>query len=353
MVAIANKRFFLHHTVKAALPRRNRMALAGFMDELMRSSGEQDGSLYVDTTQGALAEACGVSVSTVRRWERSLVEAGLLRVARMGAPARLLEILDPSADRAVDNSVEGVPSERSHYVTSDAIIQSPVTQSSRLVLMSGREGERSRQGRPQPERPRKPSAAQSADARQVARGIVHSIAQRLGDACTNPSDARPWRLGRRQTSEVEDRITRRLEAINRGTVSDLAVELTRRDVDRVVAYALKAPKPAAYVYSAITRGDWRCDPAPGSQAAKVKAAGKRAEMPVSDLASREGPPLTAEPPATAAERKALESILDATEATLGVREFADQRKSGVAVRALTARLTSAWMQTEARREVLA
>jgi hypothetical protein len=352
MVAVA-KRFFLPHSVTAALPQRNRMALAGFMDELMRSSQRQGSRLFVDTSQRELAEACYVSVSTVRRWERRLVEVGLLRVARMGAPARLLEILDPSANRAVDNSVENGDGRETHYVTSDVIIQSPVTQSDGLVLMSGREGERSRLGRPEPERPRELSDAQTADARQVARGIVHSIAQRLGDACTDQRDARPWRLGRKQTSEVEDRIAQRLEAINRGTVSDLAIAMTRKDVDRVVAYSLKATKPAAHLYRAITSGDWRSDPAPGSEAAKVAKAGKRAEMPVQDLKSREGPPKLAEPPATVAERKALEGILEATRAPKSVRATAARMTSSRSVRDLTARLTDAWMRTMAKREGLA
>ncbi len=347
------KRFFMHHAVKAALPRRNKMALAGFLDELMRSSWEENGGLYVDTSQSVLAEACGVSVRTVQRRERDLIEAGLLRVARMGAPSRLLEILDPSADRAVDNLSESGVDAGGHCDTGDVMITTTVSSRNRLVLMSGREGERSRQGRPEPERRREPSAAQTADARQVARGIVHSIAQRLGEACTDKRDPRPWRLGRKQTSEVEDRITQRLEAINRGAVSDLAIAMTRKDVDRVVAYSLKAAKPAAHLYRAICSGDWRSDPAPGSQAAKVAKAGRRAEMPVQDLKSREGPPKLAEPPATAAEREALARILDITKATPGVREFADRRTSGVGVRALTARLTSAWMQTEAQREVLA
>ena len=352
MVAVA-KRFFMHHTVAAALPQRNRMALAGFMDTLMRSSWKEGSELYVDTSQRELAEACYVSVSTVRRWESKLVEAGLLRVARVGAPARVLEILDPCANRAVDNSVGNGSTRETHYVTSDAIIQSPVTQSNRLVLMSGRGSERSRLGRPEPERRREPSAAQTADARQVARGIVHSIAQRFGEAFNGQGDARPWKLGRRQTARVEDRITQRLEAINRGAVSDLAIAMTRRDVDRVVSYALKAQKPAAHLYSAIVGGDWRSDPAPGSQAARVAAAGKRAEMPVQDLKSREGPPRAAEPPATAAERKALERILDATRATPGVRAAAARMSSGASVRDLTARLTTAWMQSMAKQEVQA
>ena len=114
---------------------------------------------------------------------------------------------------------------------------------------------------------------------------MHSIAQRFGEAFNGRGDARPWKLGRRQTARVEDRITQRLEAINRGAVSDLAIAMTRRDVDRVVSYALKAQKPAAHLYSAIVGGDWRSDPAPGSQAARVAAAGKRAEMPVQDLSS--------------------------------------------------------------------
>ena len=352
MVA-ASKRFFLHHSVTAALPQRNRMALAGFMDELMRSSWKEGAGLYVDTTQRELSETCCVSVSTVRRWERSLVDAGLLRVARIGAPARVLEILDPSADRAVDNSMGDRGARGIHCVTSDAIIQSPVSGRQALVLTCVREGERSRQGRPEPDRRREPSTAQTADALQVARGIVHSITQRLGDAYPGHGDARGWTLGRRQTSEVEERIAHRLEAINRGTVSDLAIELTRRDVDRVVSYALKGSKPAAYVYRAIKGGDWRCDPAPGSQAAKVAAAGKRAEMPVRDLGSREGPPALAEPAATPKELKALASILDATGAGLGVRAVAARLQSGSGVRDLTARLTDAWMRTMAQREVQA
>lgn len=352
MVAV-DKRFFLHHTVKQALPRRNRMALAGFLDELMRSSVEHDGRLYVDTTQSALAQACGVSVRTVQRRERDLVDAGLLRVARMGAPSRLLEILDPSADRAVDNSVDNDGSTEAHYDSRVAIIRPTVSPRNGLVLMSGKGGERSRQGRPEPERQRKQSAAQTADARQVARGIVHSIAQRLGDACTDANDARPWTLGRKQTSEVEDRITQRLEAINRSAVTDIAIAMTNQDVDRVVSYALKSPKPAAYLYRAIKGGDWRSDPAPGSQAAKVAAAGKRAEMPVSDLGSREGSPAFAEPEATPAERKALANILDADRAPSGVRKVASGMKSGADVRDLTARLTANWMRKMAEREVQA
>lgn len=346
-----SKRFFMHHAVKAAIPLRNRLALTGFLDELMRSSREHDDGLYVDTTQRALADACGVSVRTVQRREKDLIEAGLLRVARMGAPSRVLEILDPSADRAVDNTVENSGGRETHDDTGGVIITPTVSPRNGLVLMSGREGERSRLGRPEPERRREPSAAQTADARQVARGIVHSIAQRFGEAFNGQGDARPWKLGRRQTARVEDRITQRLEAINRGAVSDLAIAMTRRDVDRVVSYALKAQKPAAHLYSAIVGGDWRSDPAPGSQAARVAAAGKRAEMPVQDLKSREGPPRAAEPPATAAERKALERILDATRAIPGVRAAAARMSSGAGVRDLTARLTAAWMQTMAMREV--
>jgi hypothetical protein len=57
-VVATAKRFFMHHTVAAALPQRNRMALAGFMDELMRSSWKEGAGLYVDTTQRELAETC-------------------------------------------------------------------------------------------------------------------------------------------------------------------------------------------------------------------------------------------------------------------------------------------------------
>lgn len=351
---VAAKRFFMHHSVAAALPKRNKMALAGFMDMLMRRSWSDDEGLYVDTSQGELGDECGVSTSTIRRWEKSLVTAGLLRVARIGAPSRMLEILDPSADRAVDNDVGKSPHRESDYVTSDAIIQSPVSGRKPVDSIVWRGSERGRLGRPEPARQRKASAAQTADARQVARGIVHSISQRLSDACPSGCDVRPWRLGRSQTAEVEDRIAHRLTAINRGTVTDLAVDLTRRDVDRLVEYSLKAAKPAAYLHRAISKGDWRCDPAPGSQAASVAEAGKAAEMPVQDLGARSGlAAVEAEPDATAAETEALERILEASGAPENVRVAARRIKSGAQVCRTTAKLTRAWMATMASQEAFA
>ncbi len=183
---------------------------------------------------------------------------------------------------------------------------------------------------------------------------MHSISDRLTAARPSGADVRPWRLGRKQTHQVEECITRRLAAINRGTVSDLAVELTRRDVDRVVGYALKAAKPAAHLYRSITQGDWRSDPAPGSQAAKVAKAGKRAEMPVQDLGAREGPAFAqCEPEATEAERAALERILDTVRASEMVRVAARRIRSSAEVRRTTAKLTQGWMADMARQEQLA
>jgi hypothetical protein len=98
-----------------------------------------------------------------------------------------------------------------------------------------------------------------------------------------------YRLTRPQRAGVRAAVRRRLEALQRSGASEAqAEELARRDLQRVLAYALRADRPAAHLAAALRR-DWHSHVPEGSEAAAVAARGPAAERPVEDLDSREGP----------------------------------------------------------------
>jgi hypothetical protein len=159
-------------------------------------------------------------------------------------------------------------------------------------------------------------------------------------------------LTRRQAAECDAAIARRLAALKRSGAGELAIDLTKRDVDRVVEYSLKAGRPAAHLHRSLMGGDWRSDPAPGSAAEGIKARGPRAEMP-QERGAREGPAWDVPGVATEAERERLVRALDATGTTGPRRELALGMTGSKAVVDLAWRLERAALQMAVAEEVSA
>lgn len=359
MVAAGPRRFFLAREFHEAIPPARRVPLIGILDVLMASSWMQpelyDGALIVDEPRRSIAEYCGKSVSTIRRFEAELEGYGVLRVLSSNGSSRTLEILDPRtafvADRAVDYCGElgrqRGPSSR-HLFTGAPGTCSPVNSLGDLPLISGETTERSRLERSRIQGETSGAVAQFGHSemehcRQVARAIGRQAQKAMTDAAPDGA-GKAWTLGRRQQSDLEQAIAKRLVSLRSGGAGTMAVSITRRDVERVVGYACKSERPAAYLYRAIARSDWRSDPMGGSQAAQVAAEGPRREMPQESAGTRSGPPAVLERRATREERERLERAMEAAGAERRHRELVARVTVAAEVLSLTLKLEAVALQ---------
>lgn len=348
MVMVA-RRYFAPTTFLRALegdPRTTR--LYGFVSTLLSCSRTDEslygGSLIVDATRAQLAETCGVSSRTIQRWERDLAEAGFVRVLHRTRNRRVIELVEPTVDapdranRAVDNCPARRAGVGVQLDTSVLLSRTQVSNSSGPLPIPVKGGERSRLARAHAEAGSTQAPTRSADdlATHVARGIMLEVTRRLeADAPNVPLRART--LSRRQASEVQGAIERRVRIRQSDGAGELALTLTRSDVDRVLGYSLRAARPAAHLHRSLVGGDWRSAAAPASEAAAVAARGPEAEIPVAQDA-RAGPSWSSPSEATAAESARLERALNNVGATEAQRAVARRVQGSTAVVQLAQRL---------------
>ena len=303
-------RFFSHDGYRTMLaPRKGGLALLGFLNVLLGFSveGVVEGRtvLVVDLPRPQLSELAGVSLSSVRRLEAELAKAGAVRVVATGRASRVLEVLPPAAvplrrsgSQVVTRDHLKSGGELDHaegqVVTGDHLRWSGVTISGGhvrpperdLSLLSGKErqvGKSERAGAREDQaslEETNPDPEASESARRVGAGLSAKLADQRAagrEGCG---------LGGKRKSELVELLAVRWSRY--GLDREAADQALQRDAERVLGFALgrDVRRPVGYLLAAIRRGDWRADPAPGSQAAEVATAGPSAERPLQNLDAR-------------------------------------------------------------------
>lgn len=369
MVALTrsrSRRLWMPETYIEALPMgRTRGGLVHLLNALLaralRDRELYDDRILCDAPRKELAEHCGVSVRTIRRYEDELEACGVVRKVVANARRRVLEILEPGAidpakhaDRASERS-KAEAAAPSKVDSGDHLRWTPVTTSERPVLTSEREEGESRGAREEAPASQcpigQPDQVDLDLAITTAKAILGHVEDQLRIGFEQRGgEAGAWRLGRNQRRRLEGSIAGRVSALRRSGAGSLATTLTRRDVDRVLGMAAKASRPAAYLTAAIVGGDWRSDPAPGSAAQAVREAGHQAEMPVRDRGARSGPhPSLGGPLATPADLARLERALEAARASDEQRRAVRRLTRSEQVQEFCARLEAAIVRRQHER----
>ncbi|MEL6904534.1 MAG: hypothetical protein AAFU73_05455 [Planctomycetota bacterium] len=358
-------RYFVAERLVDALPAKSRVRLTGFLSALLaRSWSDSDlygQSIVVDAPRRELAEHCGTTEKTIGRWERELADVGVVRTVESTRRRRVLELVDPTfgdqldrANRAVDNSGSRRRSHRSERDTGVHLRGTPVSTSGGSYSSSlPKEGESTdeRAGRNDAAsaRPARTAQIDHEVAVQVARALLGDVRERFGrELAERGGKSERWTLSRGQATKLEASIAGRVSALRGSGAGSMAVALTKRDVERVVGYSVRAACPAAHLYRAIASGDWRSDPLEDSEAGRVRARGPAAEMPVRDVGRRAGPP-PRDPWATPEQLERLDRALTALDASDEQRARYRQLRTSSEVGRAVERLEAAAMQREVAR----
>lgn len=349
MVATAVRRFFVDPRYESALPGRLRVELLGFLSMLMAASNQchelfEDGgapALVVDLPRSELARRSGKGHATIARYETTLMEAGIVQVLSSPGRSRVLRIIPldaECADRAANE-----PRRRRLPETQPAHQRaatcSPVSRFGDLPQYPKEAPKSSRLGRDRAEEVRRQiGQGELQAAKDVAAAIVYLAGHDLAAEAPIGADPKAWRLGRSQTVTVEAAVARRVEALRSSGAGVDAIALANRDLERVVTYAVQKDRPAAYLFRAVQRGDWKSEVVKGSKADEVRGRGQTAEMPQEPPSSRSGLAPTSGPLATPAQRERLQRALGAAGCDRDQRKRAARAQTAAAVQRLTVAL---------------
>ncbi len=341
-------RLFVHRDYVRMLRGKRCMELTGFLSILLTHSVEspQEGrtALLVDATRATLADDAGCHPDTVRRLEKALMEAGVVRQVGKGAARRVLEILPPSTSVLRPSEVcspahlkrggEPVGNPVENGRGSEVEVCSPAHLRGAAVHTSGVQPctphgsaslyalERRKEGKSERARERATDSTSSgaehpSNATAAARRLVGEAQARIAQARARGRDCAA--LGARRGEELRRLLARRWHRYQfTPAAADRALE---RDFDRILGYALsdQVQSPAAYLLRIARGGDWKATSDPESTAAVVAARGQEAELPVQDLHDRAGPDADAEDPEVrAAAFERLDQARSRVEASLRI-----------------------------------